>query len=293
MHEPKEVFDVIFPPGDEAAEVVQPCEQPFHLPASAVTTQFAAILALAPVAPIGRDQLDPVLLGECGIERVRVVGFVANEPGREFVEKTAGQNVFNKLALGRRSAVDRYGERKTVTSGDSDDLRALAAAGFPSSAFLARAGAGQAVSAPAPVCRCAPTAESDHGRSDRADISPASPAIALRFPTPRALRSKRHECHATAGRDCPHAEPGVASAPPLPTVHRSVPNVQSLALRGHLRAPTESHEIAPELFMRLVLAFTNYDAWGNVIGSRESGKWGSVVPDTLAEALFNGMCKSK
>jgi hypothetical protein len=130
MHEPKEVFDVIFPPGDEAAEVVQPCEQPFHLPASAVTTQFAAILALAPVAPIGRDQLDPVLLGECGIERVRVVGFVANEPGREFVEKTAGQNVFNKLALGRRSAVDRYGERKTVTSGDSDDLRALAAAGW-------------------------------------------------------------------------------------------------------------------------------------------------------------------
>jgi hypothetical protein len=92
--------------------------------------QFTAILALAPVASVGRDQLDPVLLGEFGIERVRVVGFIADEPGREFVEETAGQNVFNKLALGRRSAVDRYGDRKTVTSGDSDDLRALATAGW-------------------------------------------------------------------------------------------------------------------------------------------------------------------
>lgn len=124
---------------------------------------------------------------------------------------------------------------------------------LPGSVFLAHADAGQAASAPAPVCRCAPTAESDDGRSDREDTFPASPAIAPRFPAPRALRSKQHECHATAGRDYPHAEPDAAPAPPLPTVHRSVPNVQSLALRGYLRAPTESHEIAPQLFMRLVL----------------------------------------
>jgi hypothetical protein len=129
MHEAEEVFDVVFPSSYEAAEVMQPCEQPLHSPASAVTTQLAAILAFAPVAPVGRDQLDSVLLGELGIERVRVVGFVADEPGRELVEETAGQNVFNKLALGRRSAVDRYGERKTVSSGDSDDLRALATTG--------------------------------------------------------------------------------------------------------------------------------------------------------------------
>jgi hypothetical protein len=45
------------------------------------------------------------------------------------VEEASGQNVFHKLALGRRSAVDRYGERKTVISGDSNDFRALAATG--------------------------------------------------------------------------------------------------------------------------------------------------------------------
>jgi len=37
------------------------------------------------------------------------VGLVADEPGREFVEEASGQNVFHKLALGQRSAVDRYG----------------------------------------------------------------------------------------------------------------------------------------------------------------------------------------
>jgi hypothetical protein len=125
MHEAKEVLDVVFPSGHEAAEVVQPCEQPLHFPASAVTTQVAAILAFAPIAPLGRDQLDPVLFGEFGIEWVRVGGFVADDPGWELVEEAAGQNIFHKLALGRRRAVDRYGDRKTVTSGDSDDLRAF------------------------------------------------------------------------------------------------------------------------------------------------------------------------
>ena len=130
MNEAEKVLDMVLPSGDQAAEVMEPRKQPLHSPASAVTTQFAAILAFAPVAPVGRNHFDPVLLGELGIERVRVVGFVADEPGRELVEETTGQNVFNKLALGRRSAVDRYGERKTVASGDSDDLRALATAGW-------------------------------------------------------------------------------------------------------------------------------------------------------------------
>ena len=40
-----------------------------------------------------------------------------------------------------------------------------------------------------------------------------------------------------------------------------------------------------------ILSSTNYGASGNVIGSRESGKWESVVPDTLGEALSGGMCR--
>ena len=121
---------MVLPSGDEAAEVMHPGEKSFHLPASAIAAQWASVLGvLSSAAPVGRDHFDAVLGGEFFIERVRVVGFVANEPCRELVEEACGQNVFHKLALGWRSAVDRYGERKTVTSGDSDDLGALAAAG--------------------------------------------------------------------------------------------------------------------------------------------------------------------
>lgn len=40
------------------------------------------------------------------------------------------------------------------------------------------------------------------------------------------------------------------------------------------------------------VSFANYDASGNVMGSREGGKWGSVVPDTLGETLLGGVCRS-
>ena len=130
MDEAEEVFDVVFPSGNEAAEVVHPGKEPFHFPAPAIATQLTPVLGTAlPVGAVGRDQLDAVLGGKLVIERVRVVGFVADEPGREFIEKASGKNLFHKLALGRRSALDRYGERKTVVSGDSDDLGTLAATG--------------------------------------------------------------------------------------------------------------------------------------------------------------------
>jgi hypothetical protein len=45
------------------------------------------------------------------VERVGVVGFVADEAGGQFVEEAPGENLFHKLALGWRSALHRYGER--------------------------------------------------------------------------------------------------------------------------------------------------------------------------------------
>ena len=131
VDEAEEVFDVVFPTGDESAEVVHPGEEPLHFPASAIAAQFASILGRAfATAPVRCDQFDAIFGGELFIERVRVVGFVAYEPGREFVKKASGKNLFHKPAFGRRSALHRYGERKTVASGDSDDLGALAAAGW-------------------------------------------------------------------------------------------------------------------------------------------------------------------
>jgi hypothetical protein len=100
LHEAKEVLDVVFPSGDEAAEAVHPGEEPLYFPASAVATQFPSILSLAAPPTVGCNQFDVVLFGEFLVEFVRVVGFVADEPGREFVEEASGKNLFHKLALG-------------------------------------------------------------------------------------------------------------------------------------------------------------------------------------------------
>ena len=54
---------------------------------------------------------------------------ILDQPRWEVFKEAPSKNFLHKLALGRRSALDRYGERKTVTSGDSDDLGALAATG--------------------------------------------------------------------------------------------------------------------------------------------------------------------
>jgi hypothetical protein len=118
-----------FPPRDQTAEIVHPGKQPFHLPSTLVTTQGAAILRFAAIATIGRDHLDAIFFVQSLVQSVRIVGFIADQPFGQLVEEASGQNSFHKPALGRRSAFDSDGERKTITSGDSDDLGALAASG--------------------------------------------------------------------------------------------------------------------------------------------------------------------
>jgi hypothetical protein len=176
VDEAEEVLDVVFPSRDEAAEVMHPGKEPLHFPAFSITAQFAAILSSAfASAPVRGDQFDSIVLSELRVERVRVVGFIADEPGREFVEEASGKNFLNKLALGRRSALDRYGERKTVISGDSDDLRALAPPGgadseppFLALANVASTNASSRFSRPR-SCRC------------RASILSASSSLPLRI----------------------------------------------------------------------------------------------------------------
>jgi len=82
VDEAEEVLDVVFPAGNEAAEVVHPGEEPLHLPSSLVASQWASVLRLAAPPAIGRDQLDAVFLFEFFVEPIGVVGFVADEPGR-------------------------------------------------------------------------------------------------------------------------------------------------------------------------------------------------------------------
>ena len=126
VDEAEEVFDVILPSVDEAAEVVHPGEEALDLPAFPIAAQLASVLGLGSAAAVGRDQLDAILVAEPLVQLVGVVGLVADQPCRELVEEAGGEDFFNQPALRRRSALHRYGEWKTVISGDSEDLRALA-----------------------------------------------------------------------------------------------------------------------------------------------------------------------
>jgi hypothetical protein len=125
MHEAEEVFDVIFPSGDESAEVLHPCEEPFHFPSPAISPQLAPILSLLPsTSTVRGDHFDVVFGSEPLVERVRVVSFVADEPHGEFIEEAAGKNIFDKFALGRRSAFDRYGDLGALAATSGTDGKA-------------------------------------------------------------------------------------------------------------------------------------------------------------------------
>jgi hypothetical protein len=101
LDECEEVFDVIFPSGDEASEVVHPCEEPLYFPASAVAAQLPSVLGLLfAVSAVGRDHLDAVPLGHLLIQGARVVGLVANRSLGQLIEEASGQNSFHKLTFG-------------------------------------------------------------------------------------------------------------------------------------------------------------------------------------------------
>jgi len=123
------VFDVVFPAVHESAEVVHPGKESFDLPSFSVAAQGAAVLCFGASATVRSNHFDAVILGQLSVKPVGVVRLVADQPGGEFVEEAGGKDVFDKVALCRRSAFNSNGEWKTVISGDNDDLRALPAAG--------------------------------------------------------------------------------------------------------------------------------------------------------------------
>ena|SRR2546423_15151451 len=78
----EEVGLMIFPAGNQSAEVMKPGEEPFDFPAATVATQFAAVLsALAEaIVLVGRDESNMVFLPQALVEWIAVVGAVADHP---------------------------------------------------------------------------------------------------------------------------------------------------------------------------------------------------------------------
>src|SRR5437867_2157156 len=76
----EEVGLLIFPARDEAAEVMQPSKQPFDFPTVAVASQLPAVLSVFPaaIALVRSDQTDAVFFSQPLVERIAVVGRVAD-----------------------------------------------------------------------------------------------------------------------------------------------------------------------------------------------------------------------
>src|SRR5208282_794005 len=102
---------------------MQPSEEALDLPAATVTTQFATVLSVLPAAVVlmGRDESDAVLLPEVSVERVAVVGAVANHPSGSGARETLLDRSFDERGFMRRSAGDAAGDRKTMAVCDRHD----------------------------------------------------------------------------------------------------------------------------------------------------------------------------
>src|ERR1700686_1457848 len=126
----EEISLVIFPAADQSAEIVEPGKEALDFPAPAVATQLAAVLGAlaAAVVLVGRDEPDTVFLPEALIERISVVGAVADHSFWFDPRETLREGGFDEFAFMRRSAGDAAGDRKTMAVCDRHDFTAFSSA---------------------------------------------------------------------------------------------------------------------------------------------------------------------
>jgi hypothetical protein len=126
----EEIGLVIFPASDEAAVVVEPGKEAFHLPASAVATQFAAVLGFsaAAISLVRRDEADAMFLPQVLIQPVAVVSRVADHSFRLGLGEALLDGTFDKFRFMWRSAGDAAGDRKTMAVCDRHDFTAFSSA---------------------------------------------------------------------------------------------------------------------------------------------------------------------
>ena len=131
----EEVGFLMFPAADESAKVVKPSEEALDFPAAAVTAQFATVLGVFPAAIVlvGRDEPDAVFLQQAVVQRIAVVGAVANHSFWLGSRETLRDGRFHEARFMRRSAGNAAGDRKTMAVCDRHDFAAFAAASWADS----------------------------------------------------------------------------------------------------------------------------------------------------------------
>jgi hypothetical protein len=126
----EEVIDVVLPANYESSKMMEPSEKSLNSPTSAVATKRAAVLGrFSARSAMRSDHLDAVSLGQIPIRMVTVIGSVTDYPRRKGIEEAVSEEAFDELAFVWGSAFDTDGERKTVTIGENEDFRPLAAFG--------------------------------------------------------------------------------------------------------------------------------------------------------------------
>src|SRR5215831_14312479 len=98
--------------GVDATVAQEPGEEPLDVPPPPIATKAAAVLCLGVPWMVRGDELDPALL-ELSVERVAVVGLVADQELRERFREAGVDGFDDELLLMSRTTCNPCGDRKT------------------------------------------------------------------------------------------------------------------------------------------------------------------------------------
>src|ERR1700751_942938 len=116
LNHPEEILWVVLPASDNATIIMEPSKQTLDFPATTVPAQCAAVLGdgSAPVPAVRRNQLHLEMFAYALIQRIAVVGFIADQSLRDFAEEAALECGLDERGFIRRSADHVHGDRKTM-----------------------------------------------------------------------------------------------------------------------------------------------------------------------------------
>ena len=131
LDQAEEVGGVPLVAGHEAAELLEPREEPFDLPAAAVPAQGPPVLGGHPAAPTVWCNEDDVVSREARIEGVAIVGPIPDHSPRTAPRDARRERRLDEGDFMRRSTCDGNGDRKTSAVCKGHDLGPLPAPSGP------------------------------------------------------------------------------------------------------------------------------------------------------------------
>ena len=131
MDKPKKILWMIFVTNNQAAEILQPRKKSFDLPTTTIPTKSSSILSSRsfPLLSMRGDHFNPCCC-QFFVQGITVVGFIADQPLWELVDKALNDGICDKGDFMRRSSRCVNGDRKTSAVCHCHDLRTFAPLGL-------------------------------------------------------------------------------------------------------------------------------------------------------------------